>query len=140
LAKRAMPDYNGKFSKKTFTQPQWLACLILKLYLRQTNREAEAGQVVANSVRGWLNLRQIPEHWTLCRLFHHKVADWLLGHLLALSLPPCNPRLCRQRIMAVDSTGFEAARCSRYYRWHTQRQRQRGWPKMGDPQSGCRSN
>ena len=129
LAQRAMPAYASKFSKQTFTQPQLLACLILKVYLRQSYREAEAWWVATDCVRGILRLRQSPDHSTLCWFFHHKVAERLLERLLGLSLPPLNPQQAPQRIVAVDSTGFEAGHCSRYYRWRSGRRGQRGWPK-----------
>jgi len=129
LAQRAMPAFRSKFSKKTFTQPQLLAALILKLYLRHSYREAEAWWVATDTIRGILQLRLAPDHSTLCWFFHHKVSDRLVARLLALSLPPYDPRHNRRRVVAVDSTGFEAGHCSRYYRWRTGRRRQRGWPK-----------
>lgn len=129
LAQRAMPAYRSKFSKKTFPQPQLLAALLLKLYLRHSYREAKAWWVATDAARGILQLRCAPDHSTLCWFFHHKVTDRMLAHLLALSLPPYDPRHHRRRVVAVDSTGFEAGRCSRYYRWRTKRRQQRGWPK-----------
>ena len=129
LAQRAMPAYASKFSKKTFTQPQLLACLILKAYLRHSYREAEAWWVATDCVRGLLHLRLAPDHSTLCWFFHHKMTARLLVRLLALSLPAYDPQRNRQRIVVVDSTGFEAGHCSRYYRWRTKRRQQRGWPK-----------
>jgi len=48
LAHRAMPDYASKFSKRTCTQPQLLACLILKAYRRFTYREMEAWLVATD--------------------------------------------------------------------------------------------
>src|SRR5436309_10803856 len=77
LAQRAMPPFRSKFSKKTFTQPQLLAALILKVYLRHTYREAEAWWVATDGVRGLLQLRQAPDHSTLCWFFHHKVTERL---------------------------------------------------------------
>src|SRR5437879_4136021 len=129
LAQRAMPAYASKFSKKTFTQPQLLAALILKLYLRHSYREAEAWWVATDCVRGLLQLRQPPDHSTLCWFFHHKVTERLLGRLLALCLPAHDPRQNRRRVVAIYSTGFEAGRCSRYYRWRCGRRGQRDWPK-----------
>lgn len=129
LAQRAMPEFRSKFSKKTFTQPQLLAALLLKVYLRQTYRETEAWLVATDCVRGLLRLRQAPDHSTLCWFFHHKINERLLTRLLALCLPPYDPRQNRHRLVAVDSTGFEAGHCSRYYRWRCGRRGQRGWPK-----------
>lgn len=129
LAQQALPAYRSKFSKKTFTQPQLLAALIVKVYLRHSYRAAEAWWVATDAVRGLLQLRLAPDHSTLCWFFHHKVTDRLLVRLLALSLPPYDSRRNRRRVVAVDSTGFEAGHCSRYYRWRTKRRQQRGWPK-----------
>ena len=124
-----MPAFRSKFSKKTFTQPQLLAALILKAYLRQTYREAEAWWVATDCVRGLLQLRQAPDHSTLCWFFHHKVNERLLARLLALCLPPYDPQQNRRRVVTLDSTGFEAGHCSRYYRWRCGRHGQHGWPK-----------
>ncbi len=70
---------------------------------------------------GLLQLRPAPDHSTLCWFFHHKITERLLVRLLALSLPPYNPHRNHQRVVAVDSTVFEAGHCSRYYRWRTKR-------------------
>jgi hypothetical protein len=129
VAQRAMPAFRSKFSKKIFTQPQLLAALILRAYLRQTYREAEAWWVATDRVRGLLQIRQPPDHSTLCWFFHHKVNERLLARLLALCLPPYDPRHNRRRVVALDSTGFEAGHCSRYYRWRCGRRGQHGWPK-----------
>ncbi len=129
LAQRAMPDYASKFSKRTFTQPQLLTCLILKAYLRFTYREMEAWLVATDRVAHVLRLGRAPDHSTLCWFFQHKVEAPLLDRLLRLSLRPLGRESARQRVVALDSTGFTTDRCSRYYRWRRGSSRLRGWPK-----------
>src|SRR5438445_8702527 len=117
LAQQAMPEFASKFSKKTFTQPQLLACLILKTYLRLTYRDAEAWLVATDRVAHILRLGAAPDHSTLCWFFHHKVNDTMLQRLLQRSLGPLDRQPVADRVVAVDSTGFSAGHCSRYYRW-----------------------
>jgi len=129
LAHRAMPDYASKFSKRTFSQPQLLACLILKAYLRFTYRQMEAWLVATDRVAHVLGLGRAPDHSTLCWFFQHKVPETLLDRLLWLSLRPLGRSCARRRVVAVDSTGFSVGHCSRYYRWRRGSRGQRGWPK-----------
>ena len=41
LSKRILPDHGSKFAPKTYTQPQLLACLLLKEYLRLDYRTTQ---------------------------------------------------------------------------------------------------
>lgn len=129
MAQGTMPSFRSKFSKKTFTQPQLLACLILKTYLRLTYRGAEAWLQATDRVSRILGLKLAPDHSTLCRFFHHKLTVARLQRLLRLSLSQW-PQRAMAAIVALDSTGFEVGHCSRYYRWRCrQRRGQHGWPK-----------
>jgi hypothetical protein len=137
LAHRAMPEYASKFSKRTFTQPQLLACLILKAYLRFTCREMEAWLVATDRVAHVLRLGRAPDHSTLCWFFQHKVEAPLRHRLLQLSLRALGRESARQQVVALDSTGFSTERCSRYYRWRRGPSRLRGWPTQ--PNRPCRT-
>ena len=129
VAQRAMPSFRSKFSKKTFTQPQLLACLILKTYLRLTYRGAEAWLQATDRVSRILGLKLPPDHSTLCWFFHHKLTLGLLQRLLRQSLR-VGPHWPQAGVVALDSTGFWAGHSSRYYRWRCHHERgQRGWPK-----------
>ena len=124
VAQRAMPAFRSKFSKKTFTQPQLLACLILKTYLRLTYRGTEAWLQATDRVSRILDLKLPPDHSTLCWFFHHKLTIGLLQRLLRLSLTVW-PRPRQALVVALDSTGFWAGHSSRYYRWRCRQQRGR---------------
>ena len=137
LAHRAMPEYASKLSKRTFTQPQLLACLILKAYLRFTCREMEAWLVATDRVAHVLRLGRAPDHSTLCWFFQHKVEAPLRHRLLQLSLRALGRESARQQVVALDSTGFSTERCSRYYRWRRGPRRLRGWPTQ--PNRPCRT-
>src|SRR5918992_5604107 len=82
LARRSLPSYSSKFSRKDFTLPQLFACLCAKELLRRSYREAEA---LLRDCDGWLRdvgLKKAPDHNTLCRaaryLLHKCRVDRLL--------------------------------------------------------------
>src|SRR6266508_2749969 len=67
IAKRVLPSYRNRFSKHTFTQPQFLAILCLMRYEDWTFRETEVRLCEHVELRQVLALRQVPEHTTLYR-------------------------------------------------------------------------
>jgi len=130
LAREALPDYFSKFSRKDYTQPQLLACLVLKEHLKSSYRGAEA---ILNDAENWLRdigLKQAPDHNTLQRAagrllqklqvdrLLNVVARWAgLARILKLSTRP----------LAIDSTSYESHHVSRHYeqRCHETRRRMR---------------
>lgn len=124
-----MPDYASKFSNKLFTQPQLLACLILKTYCRLDYRSFEDWLQTAAPIRRRLKLKRVPDYSTLCWFFHHKLDEAKLQALLeqTVRLWPCQQP--GDAWVALDSTGFESKHVSRYYRWRSGQGGQHGWPK-----------
>jgi hypothetical protein len=67
-AQRVIPAHSHKFAPKTYTQPQLLACLLLKEHLRLDYRDYRGAQDLldlSDGLRRALSLRQAPDHSTL---------------------------------------------------------------------------
>lgn len=144
VARRVMPAHGHKFSPKTYTQPQLLACLLVKEHLRLDYRGAQDLLELSDGLREALSLRQVPDHSTLWWFSQHKLTPELLQQALAETVrlleagdpPPGGPtggapsgkKSARQ--VALDSTGLFLHHTSRYYEWRARRERgQRGWLK-----------
>jgi hypothetical protein len=155
VAQRVIPAHAHKFAPKTYTQPQLLACLLLKEHLRLDYRGAQDLLELSDGLRRALSLRQAPDHSTLWWFAQHKVTPELLQQALAETVgcldrqtPPSSPssgsappkRKKSARQVALDSTGLFLHHTSRYYEWRARRERgQRGWLKWAgalwtDPQ------
>lgn len=146
VARRIIPAHSHKFSPKTYTQPQLLACLLVKEHLRLDYRGAQDLLELSDGLRSALSLRQTPDHSTLWWFAQHKVTPELLQQALAETIrcleeqePPSSPPMGgepperkksgRQQV-ALDSTGLFLHHTSRYYEWRARRERgQRGWLK-----------
>lgn len=146
VAQRVIPAYAHKFAPKTYTQPQLLACLLVKEHLRLDYRGAQDLLELSDGLRRALSLRQAPDHSTLWWFAQHKVTPELLPQALAETVraldeqePPSRPpagdaprskkKLARRQV-ALDSTGLFLHYTSRYYEWRARRERgQRGWLK-----------
>jgi hypothetical protein len=144
VSKRVLPAHSHKFSPRTYTQPQLLACLLLKEHLRLDYRGAQDLLELSDGLREALSLRQSPDHSTLWWFAQHKVTPELLQQALAETvrllesggpLPGGSagggePRKKLTRQVALDSTGLFLHHTSRYYEWRARRERgQRGWLK-----------
>lgn len=144
VSRRVLPEHGHKFSPKTYTQPQLLACLLLKEHLRLDYRGAQDLLELSDGLREALGLRQAPDHSTLWWFAQHKVTPELLQQALAETVrllaeqdsspggppavPPAGKKSARQ--VALDSTGLFLHHTSRYYEWRSRRERgQRGWLK-----------
>src|SRR5687768_16306261 len=106
--RRILPAYSHPKSPRLYTQPQLLACLVLRAYLRQTYRGVVEVLQESDGLRAALGLRdgRVPRHTTLeefaSRLGGPRAVDELVGELLALD---------GRRVdeLAVDSTGVQAS-------------------------------
>src|ERR1700743_336875 len=65
VARRHLGSYSCGKSKKTYTQPQLMACLILKAYLRQTFRGIVDILAGSDALRAAMGLDQVPTFTTL---------------------------------------------------------------------------
>ena len=148
VAQRVIPAHSHKFAPKTYTQPQLLACLLVKEHLRLDYRGAQDLLELSDGLRSALSLRQAPDHSTLWWFAQHKVTPELLQQALAETVrcldepePPSSPpsgaaprsqrkSARQQQQVALDSTGLFLHHTSRYYEWRSRRERaQRGWLK-----------
>lgn len=110
LAKRVVKPYRSKFSKKTYTQPQHLAVLLVKEKRRLRFDETEELFLNSPSLCEALELKQVPDHTTMCRALH-RLRPLVFTLLLVLSadLLPASGKT------AVDSTGFDRRHASKHY-------------------------
>jgi hypothetical protein len=118
LARDTLPDYSCKFSRKDFTLPQLLACLVVKEHMGRSYRGAEALLRDAGHWCKAVGMRKVPDHNTLWRAASFLLAKCRVGRLLdavarwaalaralGLSLVP----------LSIDSTYFEPRHVSRHY-------------------------
>ena len=117
--KRSPPAPTPK-SRHDYTFPQRVACVMLKIYLNCTYRDA------TDQVRQALQLTRVPDHTTLYRTFAklsqqqwQQLNDALLQHLQV-----------NEMTVAVDTPGFRHDTASAYYQSRCGRTR-RSWHKGG---------
>jgi len=126
LAQQVLPPYSHPKSPHQFTQPQLLACLIVKAYLRQTYRGIVELLALSDGLRQAWKLQRVPDHSTLQkfsqRAVHPEGIDRWLAQLLEWVRPAAE-------IVAMDATGWESTPSSAYYQ--TRRgQRRKGYVQV----------
>jgi hypothetical protein len=115
---RALPTYRHKFSPKKFTQPQLMACLVLKEFLRLDYRGLAAHLADHPDLWHLIGLKAVPHYTTfqkaasrlLAALPGRKMFDAVLGRAREARVLKR-----RVRLAAVDGTGMESRHTSRYY-------------------------
>ncbi len=115
---RALPAHRHKYSPKKFTQPQLLACLVLKEFLRLDYRGLAQHLVDHTDLTGQIGLRTVPHFTTfqkaavrlLAAVPSRKMFDAVLEQALRVKA-----RKRRVPLAAVDGTGLESRHTSRYY-------------------------
>ncbi|MBN2588667.1 MAG: IS5 family transposase [Sedimentisphaerales bacterium] len=103
-ANKALAQYSHKKSPRKFTQPQLLACLIVKEIRKLDYRGIHIMLSEWSDLREVLKLKKIPHFTTLCtaskRLLKKKESGLLKDN---------------SKLAAIDSTGIETRYASRYY-------------------------
>jgi hypothetical protein len=117
-AKESLSPYAHRFAPKVFTQPQLLACLVLKRFFRTDYRGISAILADAPKLCEDLGLQKVP-HWTTLQKAHARLlrlaaARGLLAASNALLDAERKPPR-RGRRAAADSTGMEATSRSAYF-------------------------
>ncbi len=81
VASRQLPDYSSPNSPRRFTQPQLLACIVLKPWLGDTYRSVAERLERSPRLRAVLGLRSVP-HYTTLKRFRDRIpgAEDLRGH------------------------------------------------------------
>ncbi|MCX5638803.1 MAG: IS5 family transposase [Planctomycetota bacterium] len=109
-ARKAVPEYSSKFSKKTFTQNQHVAILCLKNKLRQKLRETEEMLLNMPTVCEAIGLRIVPDFSTMCKAMQRLRAKVFMVLLfLTASLVPCSGKA------SIDSTSLDKRHSSKHY-------------------------
>jgi hypothetical protein len=114
----ALRPYSNKHSRKTFTQPQLFACLVLKEFLQLDYRKLSALLCDTPDLAATIELRKIPHFTTF-----QKAARRLLGYRPARRLLDKTIRVARRQrklpatvsLAALDGTGLESHHASSYY-------------------------
>ena len=126
VAADTLPERAHRFAPKRYTQPQLLACLLVKEYLGLDYRTAQETLEVSDGLREALHLRRVPDYTTLWRFAHDKATATVVAEALAETVrlfrasghdPP------RRALVAIDSTGLHCGHASRYFE---KRRRQNG--------------
>ena len=117
-ARRALPAHRHKFSPKKFTQPQLLACLVLKEFLRTDYRGLAAHLGDHPDLTRLIDLKAVPHYTTFQkaarRLLKAAPARAMFDAVLDRALRD-KVRRRRVALAAVDGTGMESRHVSRYY-------------------------
>ena len=118
IGKLALPDYSHKFSRKTYTQPQLFACLVLKEFLHRDYRGIEELLRDTPELAAVIELKQVPDFTTLQkaakRLLRAELARRLLD--MTVGLAKSVGKLSSQvPLAALDGTGLESHHASAYY-------------------------
>jgi hypothetical protein len=118
VAQQAFTDYAYPKSPHKFSQPQLLACLVIKEFRRLDYRSTAVLLAEWSDLRAVLGLQRVPHFTTLQqaarRLLGKGRADALLASVLALCRrKKLLPR--RSRLAAIDATGLETRHISAYY-------------------------
>lgn len=114
IASASLPAYSSKFSKRTFTQPQLLAVLLLMRYEDWTFREAEVRLGDHAELRTALGLNLIPDHSTL-HYFMKRLDEDALKCALAESLRRFGRPPGDGAVIAADGTGLSCGAVSTFY-------------------------
>ena len=117
-AKKAVADYSHIKSPRKFTQPQLLACLIVKELRSLDYRGVHVMLSEWSDLRQILGLRHTPHFTTLCaaskRLLRKPNAEALL-HSILQGCRDIGLLKDKSKLVAIDSTGMETRHASRYY-------------------------
>jgi Transposase DDE domain len=115
---QAVPAHRHKFSPKKFTQPQLLACLVLKEFSRLDYRGLAQHLVDHPDLAGQIGLLTVPHFTTFQkaaqRLLSATPACRMFDAVLQRALRD-GVRKRRVALAAVDGRGLESRHTSRYY-------------------------
>src|SRR5690606_985254 len=118
VARKTLRPYSHRFSRKTFTQPQLFACLVLQESLKLDYRGVAALLADASSLRETIGLAHAPHFTTLQKASQRLLKRRRVQRLLDQTLIRASQlRLIKSRVelAAIDSSGFEAQHASRYF-------------------------
>jgi hypothetical protein len=115
---KALPAYRHKYSPKKFTQPQLMACLVLKEFSRLDYRGLAEHLADHSDLANLIGMRTVPHfttfHKAARRLLLSAPARRMFDAVLQRALVE-GVRKRRVPLAAVDGTGLESRHTSRYY-------------------------
>lgn len=109
VARRFAADYSHPKSPRKFTQPQLLACLVLRAYLKTTYRGVIEVLEVSEALRQRLGLQRLPHYSTLKRFADRSDVPEIIGGMLAEIVKEFAPA---PELAAMDATGIETTSAS----------------------------
>lgn len=112
VAADELPLYSCPKSPRRFTQPQLLACLVLRAYLKQTYRGIADLLAAADDLRRVLGLARVPDYSTLQRFADRAVTPHVIDRVLGRLVQRVGPAI---QDVAMDATGMEPSHASAYY-------------------------
>lgn len=141
-AKKALPLYSHQYSPKKFTQPQLVACLVLKEFFTTDYRGISGILEDSSDLKKILELKEIPHYTTLQkaakRLLKKKTMRKLIAGILTIA---AQEKIIKSKVhlAALDGTGFESHHVSKYFVQRKQRTAKEGYqtthytrfPKVG---------
>jgi hypothetical protein len=115
---RALPAHRHKFSPKKFTQPQLLACLVLKEFARLDYRGLAEHFADHPDLGALIGLRAVP-HYTTFQKAAQRLLAAVPGRRMFVAVLDralkARVRRRRVRLAAIDGTGMESRHVSRYF-------------------------
>lgn len=135
-AQQAVEEYSHAKSPRKFTQPQLLACLIVKELRALDYRGIHIMLSEWSDLRYALGLQRVPHFTTLCAASKRLLCKPTAEALLRAILQRCRDiglLKARSKLVAIDSTGMETRHASRYYTRRCKRHQghyKRRFPKL----------
>jgi hypothetical protein len=118
IGRLTLRPYSGKYSRKTFTQPQLFACLVLKEFLQLDYRKLSALLRDTPDLAAVIELKKVPHFTTFQkaagRLLAFRPARRLLDETIHLAKWQRNLP-ATVSLAALDGTGLESRHASSYY-------------------------
>ena len=117
-ARDALPDYARLKSPRKFTQPQLLACLIVKEFAGKDYRGMQVMLDEWSDLRDVLGLTRVPHFTTLCQAAKRLLRKPIVEVVLTATLALCRKAKLlerRTKLAAIDSTGLETRHVSAYF-------------------------
>jgi hypothetical protein len=112
VSRRFVADYSHPKSPKKFTQPQLLACLVLRAYLKATYRGVVEVLEASDALRTRLGLGRLPHFSTLKRFADRSDVPAVIDRMLAEVVREFAPE---PELAAIDATGIETTSASAHY-------------------------
>ncbi len=110
-----MPAYSHRYSRKTYTQHQLFACLVLKNFLKTDYRGVTAHLQDCPALQELLDLDQVPHYTTLQKASRRLLKSASARKLLDATVREQLGRRQRVPLSAIDSTGLECTAASGYF-------------------------